>query len=162
MVYFPRGIHSRGKETYMKDKQILISVSGWNRDQDSDEEEPIRLLTTGTLRRENGTWRISYAETEPDSQRSSVTLTLDRGVVTMQRLGEFSSSMVFEKGRRFESSYQTPYGALDMGIYATQVKYRVEDEGPSGEVQLQYQLDLQGQYAAMHDLHIRFCPAKKA
>lgn len=146
----------------MKGKQILISVSGWNRGQDSDEESPIRLLTSGTLSGEKGAWRIDYVETEPDSQKSQVTLTMDKGVVTMQRMGAFSSSMVFEKGRRFEGSYQTPYGALEMGIYATQVRYRVEDKDPSGEIKLQYQLDLQGQYAAMHDLQIRFCPARKA
>ena len=48
-----------------------------------------------------------------------------------------------------------------MGVYATRVKYQV-DPSAGGEVSLQYQLDLQGQFAAMHELHIRFCPAGKA
>ena len=90
-----------------------------------------------------------------------MTLTLGKGVVTMERHGAFATSMVFEKGCRFEGSYDTPYGALDMGVYATQVKYRVDDED-NGEVNLQYQLDLQGQFAAMHELNIRFCPAGRA
>ena len=145
----------------MKGKQILISVTGWNREQGSDTDEPVRLLTTGTLSGSGDAWRIDYAETDSDAERSDMTLTMSKGVVTMQRTGAFSSSMVFEKGRRFEGSYQTPYGALDMGVYATQVRYRVAD-GPSGEVQLQYQLDLQGHFAAMHELQIHFCPARKA
>ena len=145
----------------MKGKQILISISGWNRERGGEAEEPLRLLTTGTLTGGGDQWRIDYSETEPDSAPSAVTLTMNDGVVTMQRLGAFSSSMVFEKGRRFEGSYQTPYGALDMGVYPTQVRYRVEDD-TSGEVQLRYQLDLQGQFAAMHELQIRFCPARKA
>ena len=57
--------------------------------------------------------------------------------------------------------YRTPYGALDMGIYATHVKYNV-DQQQTGEVNLKYQLDLQGQFAAIHELRIRFCPAQKA
>lgn len=146
----------------MKGKEILISVSGWNREQGSETEEPVRLLTTGTLSGQKDAWRIDYQETEPDSEKSAVTLTMGKGIVTMQRLGAFSSSLVFQKGHRFEGSYQTPYGALDMGVYPTRVKYQVEEDGLNGEVQLQYQLDLQGQFAAMHELQIRFCPARKA
>ena len=146
----------------MRKKQVLLSVSGWAQNED-DHERPdaVRLLTTGTLTGERDAWRIDYTETQPDNQAHDVTLTMGGGVVTMQRAGAFSTSMVFEKGRRFEGSYETPYGALDMGVYATQVKYRVDDAA-NGEVNLQYQLDLQGQFAAMHELHIRFCPAGKA
>ena len=36
------------------------------------------------------------------------------------------------------------------------------DDGANGEVNLKYQLDLQGHFAAMHELRIRFCPAGKA
>ena len=78
----------------------------------------------------------------------------------MQRSGAFATSMVFDQGRRVEGSYRTPYGDLAMGVYPTHVKYRVQ-EGPVGEVDLTYQLDLQGQFAAMHELRIRFCPAGK-
>ena len=101
---------------------------------------------------------IDYTETQPDNESSDVTLTLDQGVVTMQRSGAFATSMVFEQGRRFEGSYRTPYGDLAMGVYPTHVKYQVED-GPVGQVDLTYQLDLQGQFAAMHELRIRFCPS---
>ena len=141
----------------MKKRQVIVSVTGWSRE-DEAAPESIRLLTTGTLSGAREDWRIDYTETPPDNDAHSVTLTLGKGVVTMHRLGSFSTSMVFEQGRRFEGSYQTPYGALDMGVYPTQVKYRVDDED-SGEVNLTYQLDLQGQFAAMHELRIRFCPA---
>ena len=79
----------------------------------------------------------------------------------MQRCGDFATSMVFEKGCRFEGSYDTPYGSLDMGVFPTLVRYCVDEEA-NGEVKLKYQLDLQGQFAAMHELRIRFCPAGKA
>lgn len=145
----------------MRKKQVLLSVTGRSQAEDEQQPDTVRLLTTGTLTGEREAWRIDYTETQPDNQASDITLTLGGGVVTMQRAGVFSTSMVFEKGRRFEGSYETPYGALDMGVYATQVKYQVDD-GANGEVNLQYQLDLQGQFAAMHELNIRFCPAGKA
>lgn len=139
---------------------VLLSVMGWTRE-DDEPADSIRLLTTGALSGGPRAWRINYTETQPDNESSDVTLTLDGGVVTMERNGSFSSSMVFEQGRRFEGSYRTPYGDLAMGVYPTRVAYRVQD-GPVGEVSLTYQLDLQGQFAAMHELRIRFCPAGKA
>ena len=138
-------------------KQVLVSVMGWTRE-DESQPESVRLLTTGTLSGAKENWRIDYTETQPDNDAHNVTLTLNQGTVTMQRLGPFSTSMVFQQGRRFEGSYQTPYGALAMGVYPTHVKYRVDDEA-TGEVNLTYQLDLQGQFAAVHELRIKFCPS---
>lgn len=144
----------------MEKKQVLLSVTGWAQEQDG-KPDPVRLLTTGQLSGTDEAWRLDYTETQPDNQSHDVVVTMGKGVVTMQRLGPYSTSMVFEKGRRFEGSYHTPFGALDMGIFATQVKYDVDDQS-TGEVALQYQLDLQGQFAAMHELRIRFCPAGKS
>lgn len=138
-------------------KQVLVSVMGWTRE-DESQPESVRLLTTGTLSGAKENWRIDYTETQPDNDAHNVILTLNQGTVTMQRLGPFSTSMVFQQGRRFEGSYQTPYGALAMGVYPTHVKYRVDDEA-TGEVNLTYQLDLQGQFAAVHELRIKFCPS---
>ena len=144
-----------------KPKQVLVSITGWTREDDAP-EDAMRLLTTGTLTGEEDAWRIDYTETEPDDgEAHPVTLTLNHGVVTMQRGGQYGTSMVFDQGRRFEGSYRTPYGDLAMGVYPTHVKYQVDGEH-TGEVNLTYQLDLQGQFAAMHELRIRFCPAGKA
>lgn len=145
----------------MRKEQVLLSVTGWSQEDEMETPDPVRLLTCGTLSGDAEAWRIDYTETQPDNQSHDVVVTMGKGVVTMQRTGPFSTSMVFEKGRRFEGSYHTPFGALDMGVYATQVKYSVDGEA-NGEVNLQYQLDLQGQFAAMHELRIRFCPAGRA
>ena len=144
----------------MRKQQVLLSVTGWSRE-GNEEPESVRLLTCCTLSGDKGAWRIDYTETQPDNQSHDVVVTMDKGVVTMQRVGPYSTSMVFEKGRRFEGVYHTPFGELDMGVYATQVKYSVDGEA-TGEVNLQYQLDLQGQFAAMHELRIRFCPAGRS
>lgn len=149
------------RKNVMTSKQVLLSVTGTAQNPQED-EDAVRLLTTGTLTGDNDAWRLNYTETQPDgSGTHEITVTLDKGVVIMQRQGEYATSMVFEKGCRFEGSYATPFGELAMGVYATQVKYQVDPQ-TGGEVNLQYQLDLQGQFAAMHELRIRFCPAGKA
>ncbi len=149
------------RKNVMTSKQVLLSVTGTAQNPQED-EDAVRLLTTGTLTGDNNAWRLDYTETQPDGGGThEITVTLDGGVVTMQRQGEYATSMVFEKGCRFEGSYATPFGELAMGVYATQVKYQVDPQ-TGGEVNLQYQLDLQGQFAEMHELRIRFCPAGKA
>ena len=79
----------------MKTQQVLLSVMGWTHD-DDDPSDSVRLLTTGTLSGEKDRWRIDYRETQPDDESSDVTLTMDRGVVTMQRSGPYGASMVFQ------------------------------------------------------------------
>ncbi len=135
-------------------KPVLLSVTGTAQNKGVP-DDVVHLVTTGYLSGEKDEWRLRYTETQPDSNMASkVMLSMIDGVVTMQREGTFGTSMVFEKGTRFEGVYQTPYGALDMGVFPTLVRYKVEEE--RGEVTLKYQLDLQGQYAAMHELKIMF------
>ncbi len=146
----------------MEKTPVLLSVSGWSQPQGEEKPDPVRLLTCGTLTGSLDAWRLDYTETHPGEEKAhDVVVKMQKGVVTMERHGDYATSMVFEKGRRFEGCYHTPYGALDMGIFSTQVKYTV-DEQKTGEVNLQYQLDLQGQFAALHELCIRFCPSQKA
>ncbi|WP_303740524.1 DUF1934 domain-containing protein [Desulfovibrio piger] len=100
-------------------------------------------------------------QTQPDTAEThKVTFTMQDGVVTMSREGDYRTSMIFSQGNRYESSYNTPYGALDMGIFPTQVKYSVDDA--RGEVLLKYQLDIQGQYSSMREMRIRFAPSHRA
>ena len=37
----------------------------------------------------------------------------------MNRKGSIEADMVFEKGKRFESRYRTPYGAMEMAVFCT-------------------------------------------
>lgn len=133
---------------------VLLSVTGQSQ-QDGQQEERIHLVTTGQLHKTERGFSLHYEETQPDSgETSHITLAMEKGAVTMMRDGSYATSMVFEKGRRFQGSYHTPMGDLEMGIYATKVQYSANEE--KGDVSLQYQLDLQGQFVAMHELKVQF------
>ena len=133
---------------------ILLSVTGQSQ-QDGQQEERIHLVTTGQFCKTEQGFSLRYDETQPDSgETSHITLDMEKGSVTMVRDGSYATSMVFEKGRRFQGNYHTPMGDLEMGIYATRVQYSANEE--KGDVSLQYQLDLQGQFVAMHELKVVF------
>lgn len=148
----------------MRKKKVLLSVTGIVQDAGMEDcADEMRLVTTGELTGTPGQddWKLRYTETQPDATESDqVTFSMKNGVVTMLREGEMSTSMIFSQGNRYEGSYNTPYGALEMGVFPTQVRYNVNDA--RGEVVLKYQLDIQGQYSSMREMRIRFAPSCRA
>ncbi len=144
----------------VKKKQVLLTVTGIAANRD-EEDDAMRLTTVGTLSGRPDKWMLRYTESQPDTnEKHHITMTLGDGVVTMKRGGSYGTNMVFKKGNRFQSSYKTPYGTFDLGIFPTVVDYSVDDGG-EGVVSLRYQLDIQGQYTSVHNLHIRFAANNK-
>ncbi len=144
----------------MKSKPVRLTVTGvaYNR---NEEDEAMKLTTFGTLSGDPNQWKLRYTERQADSnEKHDIIMTMGGGMVTVERKGAFGSDLVFQKGHRFEGSYRTPYGNLPMGIFPTQVDYRISEEG-EGEVSLRYQLDIQGNYTSVHKLDIAFQANKR-
>ena len=55
----------------------------------------------------------------------------------------YGSEMVFEKGKRFQSKYQTPYGNLDMEVLTNDVVNNLSEEG-YGDIDIDYHVSLGG------------------
>lgn len=138
---------------------VLLTLYGRSQTEPGEEDAPIQLMTTGQLSVSGGTYTLRYQETQPEDDSGhistqDITLQLQTGRVVMTRTGDFGTSMVFVKGRRFEGAYHTPYGDLDMAVYATRVSCKLTPD--HGSVHLQYQLDMQGSFAAMHELKLEY------
>lgn len=121
---------------------------------------PIQFMTRGMLHMlPDGNAVIEYNESLEDedsgkTMSAHVSMQLTRNQVTMTRKGDISNTMVFAPQQRFEGKYQTPYGMMDMGVYARNVDCRIGPE--KGSVHLKYQLDLQGAYASTNELHLEY------
>ena len=72
----------------------------------------------------------------------------------MMRTGDCSNTMVFVKGQRFEGTYRTPYGNMDMAVFSGVVTCDAGER--SGSVHLKYQLDIGGAYASTNELHLEY------
>ena len=124
-------------------------------------DDAMRLITTGTLTGDNNKWKLRYEENQPDTkEKRKVTMTMDDGVYHGAGRS-WGTNMGVPPGRRFETSYNTPFGAFGMGIFPTQVDYKVDESG-DGEIALKYQLDIQGQFTSVNDLKISFSANKQA
>ena len=144
----------------MRTRPVRLTVTGmaYNR---NEEDEAMHMTTFGTLSGTAREWKLRYTERRSDSgEKHDITMTMGEGVVKVVRKGAFASDLVFRKGHRYEGSYSTPFGDLSMGIYPTQVDYKLSREG-DGQISLRYQLDIQGHYTSVHKLDIAFETNKK-
>lgn len=144
--------------TAKKGIPILISLDAQT-NADGDKEDVMRLITTGELIETQQETVIRYEETLDEKEPpQKIELRIGHDSVIMSRKGAFNANMVFIKGHRYESQYHTPYGVLDMALFCTKADYTSDKDG--GELQLQYQLDLSGQFAAMHDMKLHWMRKK--
>lgn len=133
---------------------VLISIRSNAHREEVVEDETMTMLTSGTLELTDDAAVIRYEEQIDESQpMQQVTVTVADNGVTMSREGAYTTHMVFRMGCRYEGQYHTPFGDMDLAVYCTRVAYDLGDDG--GGLELSYQLDLNGRFAAMHDMELR-------
>ena len=142
---------------------VIVTLSSYARGERGEKEQPIRLMCHGRLRSTSEGCMVRYQEVQQEepngpSMVQDVILNVQCGTVprvTMTRMGDYGTTMVFVKDRRFEGAYHTPYGDLALALYAMQVQCRVAED--CGSVHLEYQLDMQGSYSAVQCIDVSWC-----
>ena len=122
------------------EEHVIISIKGSQlyEGQDPDVTE---LVTAGTLRREQEGYTIAYQETELTGLEGTTTkLRIEGPRVTLLRQGSVNSQMIFEVGRKHLSMYETPYGALAVGIETRRLKNTVDEAG--GDLEIDYAIEI--------------------
>ena len=120
---------------------VIISIKGKQLYAESGPDE-MELVTSGTLKRDSqGGFTISYQESELTGLEGTTTrVHIDGGRVTLLREGNTNSQMVFEEGRRHLSMYETPYGALSIGVNTRRMRSTVGEAG--GELEIDYAIEI--------------------
>ena len=126
---------------------------------------PIQFMTVGNLSYTNkDEARLDYAESQQDEDTgeiltSDISLSLRNGKITMERKGDFSNTMVFAKGQRFEGVYHTPYGEMDMAVFTKEAACKFGKT--EGNIHLIYQLNIQGNYTSTNEPHLEYKAGKQ-
>ena len=97
-------------------EDYLITIHG-TMEQDG-ESDSVKLMTRGSFVKRNGSFFISYKETEATGYAGCVTTVKveDSHKVSMLRFGPAPSQLVIEKGRRHVCHYETGHGSLSLGV----------------------------------------------
>ena len=136
---------------------VLVTLCSQQRGEHGEADKPLRLICQGRMKKTQSGCMIRYQEVQNDEETGrpvsqDVLLHVQNDRVTMTRLGEYGTTMVFVKDTRFEGTYHTPFGELGLALFTTQVNCRVEDQ--RGAVHLEYQLDMQGNFAAVQVIDV--------
>ncbi len=143
-----------------KPTPVIVTLSSYTRGEHGEREDILKLMCHGGLRAVSNGYLLRYTEVQTDEESGQpiaqdVMLQLQKGRVSMTRMGDFGTTMVFVKDTRFEGAYHTPYGDLAMALYALHVHTDLNDD--KGSIHLEYQLDMQGSYAAVQCIDISYC-----
>lgn len=137
------------------EKTVMISVKGIQKYEGAP-PDVVELVTEGVFARYGKSYTLSYQESELTGLEGTLTtFQIERDRVTLLRVGEVNSQMVFEEGRRHLSMYDTPYGALSVGINTR--KMRAELDARGGSIEIDYAIEIDHALAGQNlfRIHVR-------
>ena len=129
----------------------LISVKGLHTLDKDGEQEEIEVISPGKYYFKNGKHYIFYEEQPQDGTECIRNrISLCDGVLELQKKGAMSTKMVFERDKRSESWYNTPFGNLFAGITVTDMQVKEEQQ----QIDISIEYDLEVNYERLADCRI--------
>lgn len=137
-------------------KDIMLKITG--RQCSGDEaEDQMEFITEGKLYERGASKYLIYEESEFSGfPGCKTTLKLTGNCIKMKRVGQsvgYGTEFIFEKGKRFNSKYHTPYGNLDMEVLTNDVINNLSEEG-FGDISIDYHVSLNGMAEGRNKLKI--------
>ena len=114
---------------------------------DGKEEDQMEFITDGQLYVRDDSVYMIYDESEVSGMTGcKTTLKVKGDSVKMRRIGEigFNTELYFEKGKRFSSTYDTPYGPRDIEVLTSRVENNLNMEELKGNIDIEYNVSLEG------------------
>lgn len=135
------------------DKSVIISIRGMQSFEGAD-DETVELVTEGKLLSSGGDqFMLSYEESQLTGMEGTLTtFQIVPGCITLLREGEVNSQMVFQPGRRHVSMYETPYGAVSVGVNTKKMTSTIGEGG--GEIEIDYAIEIDHAVAGENLFHI--------
>jgi len=122
------------------EKEVVISIKGMQR-YEGMTPDVMELVTEGRLARDGEGYTLSYQESELTGLGGTLTtIQVDGEQVTLMRVGEFNSQLVFQEGRRHLAMYNTPYGAMTIGVNTRHLLAELNDQG--GDIEVDYAIEV--------------------
>lgn len=138
----------------MIEKNVVIFVRG-EQIYDGSDPDATELISEGTMSIDDGgAVTLTYQETELTGMEGTTTrFTIQGDSVVLTRTGSVNSQMVFQKGVRHSSLYETPYGALTVDVSTLRLAHRLGERG--GVLEADYTVAVEHQLVSRNQFKIR-------
>ena len=121
-------------------KDVIISIKGLQGPH-MESDEGIELITSGAYWNEGSDALFSYMESEVTGMEGTrTTFRVEKSRVTLTREGTLNAQMVFEQGKKHLFLYETPYGAMSMGVDTRRLVSGLGASG--GDMEIDYTIDV--------------------
>ena len=134
-------------------EEVLISVKGLHTMEDTQKDE-VEVISAGNYYKRNGKHYVLFEETvegSGESINSRIKLAGERMEVCQK--GAVNSQLVFERNRKNESWYGTPYGNMLAGIRVKDMK--MEESEDIIKASVDYSLELNYEHMADCSLQVK-------
>ena len=103
-------------------KDIMLRISGVQFPDGEENSEEMEVITSGSYFEKDGRHYIKYDEVQEDSNEVIRNLLkIENGSLELTRRGMTNVHMVFEKDKKSESYYDTPFGRFLVVKYALEI-----------------------------------------
>lgn len=128
-------------------KDIMLKIIG-KQITSEQEENVLEFITEGKFYRKGSSVYLLYKESEVSGMEGCTTSLKVKGdTVKMRRYGEsvpLDTVIEFEKGKRFEGYYDTPFGAVEMEVLTNEVENCLQGDLGKGTLKIDYHISLRG------------------
>ena len=121
-------------------KKVTISIKGSLTSADYD-GDAFELMTDGEYTRENGKTTFSYVESQLtgfDGLLTTFDVEPDR--VVLRRGDGLDTDMIFSEKQKHHFLYETPFGAITMGIDTHSITKNMREDG--GHLEIRYDIEV--------------------
>lgn len=137
----------------IKVKEVTLKIRG-KQTNNEGEQNTIELITEGKFYEKNGIYYLIYNESEISGMEgATTTLKVEKERVSMKRFGNGSSRLIFEKGKKHKTEYQTLYGEMEMEVTTKKLDVNINNTG-KGSINLLYNLNISNQIQSKNELMI--------
>lgn len=144
-------------------KDVLISIIGMHidiADEGETENEPVEVITPASYFFKNGKHYILYEEMSEGlsgSIKNKVKINGNESIEIIKK-GLINTHMVFEKGKKYYTNYETPYGQFSMGFYTTELNVEETEDRICADIK--YNLELNDEVITVCSIKITVQPKK--
>ncbi|MDR2156220.1 MAG: DUF1934 domain-containing protein [Clostridiales Family XIII bacterium] len=131
-------------------KDILLKIIGnqiVSGDGSADASAALEFITEGKFYRKGDSLYLVYEESEFSGMEGCTTsLKITGDTIKMKRYGEdvgVETAISFEKGKRINGYYETPFGSVEMEVLTNAINNRMKENG-EGSIDIDYNVSLKG------------------
>ena len=141
--------------------KVKVVTSGFQKDL-KGKREKVAHLAEGQYHFRNNKHYVKYNDSDLDKENViATTIKTDGGKLTIFRRGAVDTEMIFLHGEMTHTSYHTPYGPMELEINTRQLEINMDEARGQGEIDLFYDLAVNGSPVGEYELHIKISNAGK-